>query len=212
MGSGPFGSRSESLSVKVTGKYDKTNTLPVYPNLSDELRQATGGSRRLRSPRIPDLEPDRLRPTAIATANENTGNLRSVQTFARHSKPRPRRDTPGRRRNGYARSLAHSTIWARRTRKILLPLVGEGVAYVSGLKGRPRASRARTTTSRNRTKVTADQEECLRGIINSSISFRYFSASCGPNAAQTGRIHLLSGPGWIYAAVLRAMTRCRAAS
>lgn len=93
----------------VTGKYDKTNTLPVHPNLRDELQGRVSGQwvfpgrykgRHLAEATvgvyvaevgqhadIPDLEPHELRHTALATANDNTGNLRSVQSFARHSKP-----------------------------------------------------------------------------------------------------------------------------
>lgn len=93
----------------VTGKYDKTNTLPVHSNLRSELETRRGegwvfpgryAGRHInantvydwtrevgRYAGIPDLEPHELRHTALATANDNTGNLRSVQTFARHSKP-----------------------------------------------------------------------------------------------------------------------------
>lgn len=93
----------------VTGKRDKTATLPVHPALRDELYPKRGRGwvfpgrfpGRHITPNtvwvwtaevgeeagIPDLEPHELRHTALATANDNTGNLRSVQTFARHSKP-----------------------------------------------------------------------------------------------------------------------------
>lgn len=93
---------------RVTGKYDKTNTLPVHPILAAELGPREGRwvfpgrySGRHVTPAtvgiwvsrvgvaagIPNLEPHELRHTALATANDRTGNLRSVQTFARHSKP-----------------------------------------------------------------------------------------------------------------------------
>ncbi len=93
----------------VTGKGDKTATLPVHPNLRAELEPRRGRGwvfpgrfpGRHITPNtvwswtaevgeyagIADLEPHELRHTALATANDNTGNLRSVQTFARHSKP-----------------------------------------------------------------------------------------------------------------------------
>jgi integrase/recombinase XerD len=93
----------------VTGKYDKTHTLPVHPTLVAELENRQTGrwvfpgrykGRHInsatvgawvaevgQSASIDDLEPHELRHTALATANDNTGNLRSVQTFARHAKP-----------------------------------------------------------------------------------------------------------------------------
>jgi integrase/recombinase XerD len=93
---------------RVTGKYDKTNTLPVHPLLVSELEGRRNGKwlfpGRYRGRHIayatvgtwvtqvgtaagiPSLEPHELRHTALATANDRTGNLRSVQTFARHSK------------------------------------------------------------------------------------------------------------------------------
>lgn len=36
---------------------------------------------------IPELEPHELRHTALTTANDSLGDLRAVQTFARHSDP-----------------------------------------------------------------------------------------------------------------------------
>jgi integrase len=36
---------------------------------------------------LEDVTPHRLRATALATANDNTGNLRAVMAFARHSRP-----------------------------------------------------------------------------------------------------------------------------
>lgn len=94
----------------VTGKWDKTNTIPVHPHLRDELEFRRNGSRFVFPGRfpgthlrpatvwawtkqvgleagIPDLATHELRHTALATANDNTGNLRGVQTFARHAKP-----------------------------------------------------------------------------------------------------------------------------
>jgi integrase len=95
---------------RVTGKYDKTNSLPVHPHLRAELEGRRGGSpwvfpgrfddrhiatatvwawveRVGQAAGIPHLEPHELRHTALATANDVLGNLRAVQTFARHSKP-----------------------------------------------------------------------------------------------------------------------------
>jgi integrase/recombinase XerD len=94
----------------VTGKYDKTATLPVHPHLRSELEawpqtspwvfpgrfpgrhvtEATIWDWTLkvgRAAHVDHLKPHELRHTALATANDRTGNLRSVQTFARHSKP-----------------------------------------------------------------------------------------------------------------------------
>ena len=95
---------------RVTGKYDKTSTLPVHEGLRSELETRRNGSRWVfpgrfpgshvnpatvgtwvgevgRAAGIPNLEPHELRHTSLATANDNTGDLRAVQTFARHSKP-----------------------------------------------------------------------------------------------------------------------------
>lgn len=94
---------------RVTGKYDKTNTLPVHPLLAAELADRPRRSRWVfpgryqgrhvnagtigiwvgevgRYAGLPNLEPHELRHTALATANDKTGDLRSVQSFARHSK------------------------------------------------------------------------------------------------------------------------------
>lgn len=94
---------------RVTGKYSKTATLPVHRRLAAELAGRQNGSRwvfpgRLkghvnpatigdwvkqvgRSAGIENLLTHELRHTALAVANDNTQNLRSVQTFARHTKP-----------------------------------------------------------------------------------------------------------------------------
>lgn len=95
---------------RVTGKYSKTATLPVHPLLQAELPTAINGSPWIFPGRFPGrhvtpatiwswireageaadiahLRPHQLRHTSLATANDNTGNLRAVQTFARHSKP-----------------------------------------------------------------------------------------------------------------------------
>lgn len=94
----------------VTGKYDKTGTLPVHPNLVAELSGCRDGSPWVFPGRfpgrhiaeatvgawighvgqvvgIPNLEPHELRHTALATANDVLGDLRAVQTFARHTDP-----------------------------------------------------------------------------------------------------------------------------
>lgn len=93
----------------VTGKYDKTKTLPVHPNLRAELTEKRESrwvfpgrfpdrhinpatvwdyTRRVgQACGIPHLEPHELRHTALATANDVLGDLRAVQTFARHSDP-----------------------------------------------------------------------------------------------------------------------------
>lgn len=102
---------SDDLSwYRVTGKYDKTKSLPVHPHLRSELEGRQGGStwvfpgrfegRHIASATvwswvervgqaagIPHLEPHELRHTALATANDTLGDLRAVQTFARHAKP-----------------------------------------------------------------------------------------------------------------------------
>lgn len=94
----------------VTGKRDKTATLPVHPILQDELSSRRGSSRWVfpgrfegrhvtpatvwnwtemvgKAAGIDHLTPHELRHTALTTANDNLGDLRAVQTFARHSKP-----------------------------------------------------------------------------------------------------------------------------
>lgn len=94
---------------RVLGKGDKTADLPVNRVLVGELapRRRDGflfpGSRGRahvtpatvnlwisevgRSVGLPDLTPHQLRHTCLATANDKLGDLRAVQTFARHSKP-----------------------------------------------------------------------------------------------------------------------------
>lgn len=95
---------------KVTGKYSKTATLPVHQRLADELEGRQNGSRWVFPGRydsqhvnpatiwdwvrrvgqaadVQGLEPHELRHTTLAVANDETQDLRSVQTFARHSKP-----------------------------------------------------------------------------------------------------------------------------
>jgi len=91
----------------VTGKRDITATLPVHPTLISEIRAAgvTGWvfpgyyGREHVTPQtiwnwirlaaeeagVDDrIWPHRLRHTALATANDNTGDLRAVADFARH--------------------------------------------------------------------------------------------------------------------------------
>lgn len=95
---------------RVTGKYSKTKTLPVHPILVSELEDKRNGSPWVFPGRFPGrhiadatvgtwiekvgwaagidhLEPHELRHTALATANDEMGDLRAVQTFARHSDP-----------------------------------------------------------------------------------------------------------------------------
>lgn len=91
----------------VTGKNSKTATLPVHPILRDEL--AGGGSGWVFRGRfgshvhvatiwawskqvaeaagIEHFTTHQLRHTALTTANDALGDLRAVQTFARHAKP-----------------------------------------------------------------------------------------------------------------------------
>jgi integrase/recombinase XerD len=94
---------------KVLGKGSKTASLPVHPILVEALATHRGsgylfpGSRGRRhvtpttvwlwvrkvcqEAGIDHVPPHRLRHTALATANDRLGDLRAVQTFARHSKP-----------------------------------------------------------------------------------------------------------------------------
>lgn len=105
---------------RVTGKRDKTATLPVHEVLRRQLephRQPVGwifpgrfGGHvnvatvwewtRLVADRagIGDLTPHQLRHTSLATANDNLGDLRAVQTFARHERPQTT--------SGYTRTTA----------------------------------------------------------------------------------------------------------
>lgn len=92
----------------VLGKGSKTATLPVHPALRDELqhRRVSGWVFPGRfgghvtpatinnwidhvgvAAGIGHLPPHRLRHTSLATANDRLGDLRAVQTFARHTKP-----------------------------------------------------------------------------------------------------------------------------
>lgn len=93
----------------VTGKNSKTATLPVHPTLRDELarhRKVSGWvfagrfgghvtpatiwdwTRTVaREADLPYLTTHQLRHTALATANDNLGDLRAVMEFARHSDP-----------------------------------------------------------------------------------------------------------------------------
>lgn len=94
----------------VTGKRAKTATLPVHSILRAELAEHRGEFRWVFPGRYPDrhinpatvwswtervgqaagiphLEPHELRHTSLATANDILGDLRAVQTFARHSDP-----------------------------------------------------------------------------------------------------------------------------
>jgi len=91
----------------VTGKGDRTETLPVHPVLRDELAgRNTNGTRWVFEGRfgshvtpatvwtwskqvataagIERFTTHQLRHTALTTANDNLGDLRAVQTFARH--------------------------------------------------------------------------------------------------------------------------------
>lgn len=94
---------------RVLGKGSKTADLPVHQVLIAELvqRRGTGylfpGSRGrahvtpttvwlwvgkvCHEAGLDHIPPHRLRHTALATANDRLGDLRAVQTFARHSKP-----------------------------------------------------------------------------------------------------------------------------
>jgi integrase/recombinase XerD len=94
----------------VTGKGAKTETLPVHPVLRDELAARNTNDTRWVFPGrfgghvtpatiwtwskevaaaagIDVFTTHQLRHTALTTANDNTGDLRAVQTFARHKNP-----------------------------------------------------------------------------------------------------------------------------
>lgn len=92
----------------VIGKRDKTATLPVHPILQSELAAHRGkgwifegrfGSHVnpatiwewtkevAAEAGIPEFTTHQLRHTALTTANDNMGDLRAVQTFARHARP-----------------------------------------------------------------------------------------------------------------------------
>lgn len=92
---------------KCLGKFDKTRTLPVHPILQAELEEHQGKGwvfpGRFGGPSNPatiwawtkevaleagirNIQTHQLRHTTLATANDATGNLRSVQSFAGHSK------------------------------------------------------------------------------------------------------------------------------
>lgn len=93
----------------VLGKGSRTANLPVHPVLVGELEQRRGhgylfpGSRGrahvtpttiwlwigkvCQAAGLEHIPPHRLRHTALATANDRLGDLRAVQTFARHAKP-----------------------------------------------------------------------------------------------------------------------------
>jgi len=94
---------------RVTGKRDKTATLPVHPALAanlDRHRRAAGwvfGGRFGEHVRpatvwrwtqnvaaaagVGYVTTHQLRHTSLATANDKLGDLRAVQTFARHDRP-----------------------------------------------------------------------------------------------------------------------------
>lgn len=93
---------------RVTGKRDKTATLPVHPALRAEFAPRRGQGfifpGRFGGPVNPatvwssikevaaaaglgDVRPHQLRHTALTTALDNTENLRTVMEFARHTKP-----------------------------------------------------------------------------------------------------------------------------
>ena len=94
----------------LVGKGNRTRTLPVHPVLADELGGRQNGSLYVFEGRFTGhvthaaiwnwvtkvakeagieehVFPHRLRHTALATANDNTGNLRAVQSFAGHARP-----------------------------------------------------------------------------------------------------------------------------
>ncbi len=91
---------------RVTGKNAKTATLPVHPILRSELEPGSGfvfpgrlgghvvpatiwdwSKQVAAAAGIPEFTTHQLRHTALTTANDVMGDLRAVQTFARHSHP-----------------------------------------------------------------------------------------------------------------------------
>jgi integrase len=63
---------------------------------------------------VEDVAPHRLRHVAVATVNDNTGNLRAAQDFARHmDSSSTETSTPGRPRNAYALPWKPSTTEGR---------------------------------------------------------------------------------------------------
>ncbi len=90
----------------VTGKNSKTATLPVHPILRSELEGGSGfvfpgrfgghvvsatvwdwTKQVAAEAGIAEFTTHQLRHTALTTANDNMGDLRAVQTFARHRHP-----------------------------------------------------------------------------------------------------------------------------
>jgi integrase/recombinase XerC len=91
----------------VHGKGDTIADVPVHPTLRRELRPnfyvwvfpgRQGGhvtpatvwnwtKAAAKRAGIRDIHPHQLRHTAIATVNDNTGDLRAAQSFARHARP-----------------------------------------------------------------------------------------------------------------------------
>jgi len=94
----------------LVGKGNRTRTVPVHPILADELDGHRDDSPYVFEGRFggyvthatiwnwvvkvakkagvdEHVWPHRLRHTALATANDNTGNLRAVQSFAGHARP-----------------------------------------------------------------------------------------------------------------------------
>jgi len=91
----------------VTGKGDRTDTIPVHPQFANELKRRKtayvyifpGGPGRAhvtpttvwgwvkevaRVAGLPPIQTHQLRHTALATANDRLGDLRAVADFARH--------------------------------------------------------------------------------------------------------------------------------
>ncbi len=97
--------------LTVVGKFGIQATIPVHPRLRQLLLAKERGedyifpgrfsgqpsaSHRIyhwvqlvaREAGVPDVTPHRLRHVAVATVNDNTGDLRAAQDFARHADPR----------------------------------------------------------------------------------------------------------------------------